>query len=647
MQLNTDSRRLRRHALDILAYRERLTPEQWIATHCELTPKVTDFHPGPASLRYFPYMRRILQVMADPRTRRVTLDFGSQLIKTTIVYLFLAWSICNRPRSIGYFLPAERDIKIFCQNKWYDLWTYEYRGKKYPRNAALAAELPLMADGSVNEDLFTYTVQKFRRCNMTLLGTGVDIAVKSQPYDILVLDETTEIERRRCEQAADRIKGRPRGLIIETSSPGEEPCYITDQRLAGTDEHYHVPCPHCGQPFEILWREHRDSGPYYFHADPAALGTTDNPEAYNLRQIAETTWLECAHCQGEIRNAQKQSLLDAGQWIPNNPNGTPGHYSFHLSSLYSPILPWGAALSDWYKSLGNRDALYRFTTGFLAQTWRDTATPTNPGKLKSCAGDYQRGDPRGDARLIIVDVQRADLRYNIRGYSGGKLSELIDHGSAASFKDIADLQDKYKADHVGIDVQYPERQQEAYEAIHANQGRGWFGILGKKSGTHIARTTPFRETSVGAFTGKKRGRFAPSDAITVLHINGDMWKAEMAKARNAENPNWKVYTDPHPSYIRELYAEYQTQKRNPRTGRDENVWKVKAHGQNHQGDCETYQFAAATWLGLLTTANTSAIASVLKSIAARAQPATPDDGSTPTTAKPPSKLQQALNARKT
>lgn len=43
------------------------------------------------------------------------------------------------------------------------------------------------------------------------------------------------------------------------------------------------------------------------------------PDSSDAETVIRETWLECPHCQGRITERHKADMLEAGQWIPENP----------------------------------------------------------------------------------------------------------------------------------------------------------------------------------------------------------------------------------------------------------------------------------------------------------------------------------------
>jgi len=261
--------------------------------------------------------------------------------------------------------------------------------------------------------------------------------------------------------------------------------------------------------------------------------------------------------------------------------------------MYSPVVSFGAYAVEWVISKADPQSQQNFQNSWEAKTWKDRIVEAKPSQLKKCEGNYSRYDQVGKVRVLLVDVQRKDLRINLRGY--GPNSQLIDWGTAATWSDIDVMQTKYNVEHVGVDVQFPDRQQEAFEEIFDRREKGWFAIEGKGRGQGLIGKF-YKFDKINPFVGQRKKFELASNKINYLQINSEMWKAELARKRNAESPEWQVYQDIETGYSKELFAEYQ--KKTLRRGKTVLEWHVKAHKQNHQFDLEYYHLAVAHFLKL-------------------------------------------------
>lgn len=120
--------------------------------------------------------------------------------------------------------------------------------------------------------------------------------------------------------------------VYLTSTPTQEATSIIWREfLLGDQRLYHMPCPNdlCGKLFV-----------FEFEGLKWTWGKPDDVH------------YECPHCQFQIREYQKATLLPAGRWIPTRKdleNVVEGVRSYRLNSLYSPLgwLSWKQIAQKW------------------------------------------------------------------------------------------------------------------------------------------------------------------------------------------------------------------------------------------------------------------------------------------------------------
>jgi len=88
---------------------------EWAEDNVELSPRITE-QPGPYSTRLHPYCNEILEGIANPRIKRMSLCWGSQTSKTTTFYVMLGHIIDQDPKSILWVFPNLASAKHLAQN---------------------------------------------------------------------------------------------------------------------------------------------------------------------------------------------------------------------------------------------------------------------------------------------------------------------------------------------------------------------------------------------------------------------------------------------------------------------------------------------------------------------------------------------------
>jgi len=546
---------------------------EWAQENVELSPRITE-QPGPYSTRLHPYVNEILEGIANPRIKRISLCWGSQTSKTTTFYVMLGQVIDQDPKAILWVFPNLALCKSFSSERWMPFCR---------ESKALEKHLPRYIDGTVDADRFTLTKQEFSRCTMNLVGAGSSANVRSYPVSVLVLDEIDVIDERTRRECLDRVKGRHDYKVLQSSTPVTETGGIWQEFQEGDRRRYYMPCPHCGE--KIIFRLKNSEGELNLKWDHKA---NLSESEFDLGKVEASAVYICEECQGEITNPHKSKMLRDGEWIATSSSSESGVHSYHLNSIYSPILTFGRLAVEYLKAKVNPGAMQAFVNGWLAEPYRPEEGSIDPETFRVLERKYTRGDIRGDYRIIGVDVQRSIFFWVVRGFDKDGTSWLVDHGTAPSFDDLTALAETYECAYGICDTAY--RTQEIYEEIHARKPF-WFGARGWERLPH-----PYKITGVDPFNPMKDRKHTKS-SINILNINKDVWQGELLKRRNGTNLNWFTYQDTDPEYIRQMLSTNQ-KERTDRKGKVKFEWVVEGHRQDHYWDCETYILTLSHVFGL-------------------------------------------------
>ncbi len=528
---------------------------------------------GKFSTKDCAYMREPMECIKDPSIEDVTLMWGTQTGKTTVLQTIVAYSIDASPRPMMFAFPTDQIAKDFVTDRW----------------NPLLEDSPEIAKHVTDKwtDL-TLLKQRYDTCTLFFTGAGSASKLSSKPVSLIIADETDKFGDAQDKEAdklsllSERNKSFLDRKFIKASTPTVADGNIARSYAASDMRQYLIPCPHCGAfiPLEM--------------ANVKWAPRNDDEDEWDLDEVRSTAYYECAHCRGKITDRDKHKAIQKGRWEPFNKKAPRNVRGYRLNSLYSPILTFGEVAVKFLQSKNDVSLLQNFTNSWLAEVWEDSTYDAEPDKLKVCQRDYDRGDVKGDVRVVTVDVQRRDLRFNVRGYDANS-SYLLDWGTAVDFEHVEKIQKDYDAKYVGIDINYREREQEVYEAIYKNNAKGWIAIVGlpdqniKGLGAHV------RLTNFAPFTGtSKQSRFAVGK-IRLLNIRTSVYKSEVAGRRIGSKNDWFVYRGIERGYELELFAEVQAVKLVK--SRRLQYWK-QIRADNHQFDLEVYQLAICDYFKL-------------------------------------------------
>jgi len=400
---------------------------------------------------------------------------------------------------------------------------------------------------------------------------------------VLVLDEIDVIDERTRRECMDRVKGMHDYKVLQSSTPVTERGGIWQEFHEGDRRRFMMPCPKCKN--RILFRLKNDDGELNISwSTKANLSASE----HDLALVQQTAFYVCEKCGKKIKDTDKIKMLRKGKWEATSSSSELGFRSYHLNSIYSPIITFGRVAVEYLKAKAAPGAMQAFVNGWLAEPYRPGDGAIDPEKFKVVEKDYKRGELKGEYRIVGVDVQRSIFYWVVRGFDRDGKSWLVDHGTAPAFDDLTAVAAEYECAYGVIDTGY--RTHEMYQEINARRPF-WFGCKGWDRLQH-----PYKMTDVDP-NNPTKDRRNNKQVINLLNINKDVWQGELLKRRNGTNLNWFTYKDTDPDYVRQMLSTNHKETTD-RRGKVKWEWVVEGHRQDHYWDCETYILCLSHVFGL-------------------------------------------------
>jgi phage terminase large subunit GpA-like protein len=377
-----------------------LTVDAWADRHRMLT-SVTSAEAGRWRTERTPYLREVMQALsAASRVERVVLMKGAQLGGTEAGLNWLGYVIHHAPGPMLLVQPTVEGAKRVSKQ----------------RIDALIESCPELServkDPRSRDSGNTQLMKEFPGGVVILTGANSAVGLRSMPVRYLFLDEVdgypgdADGEGDPVALAMQRTVTFINRKIYLCSTPTIkgfsriEAAYLeSDQRV------YEVPCDHCGQYSQILWRDIR--------------WPEGRPE--------EAAW-HCPHCGGIHPEYRKPALLAAGRWTPRAA-GDGKTAGFHLSSLYSPWLTWAEIAQEHQAVKDDPVRLKVWVNTKLAETWED-----RDGESLDAEGLMARREaygPAAPASVAVltcgVDVQDDRIELEVVGWGRDEESWSIDY----------------------------------------------------------------------------------------------------------------------------------------------------------------------------------------------------------------------------
>lgn len=570
--------------------------DDWAEEHIVLRPPAAVT--GPYRIAHTPMARRILQALGpgDPHTR-IVVRGASQLLKTqAAICAILAW-IDLAPANILALEPTDKLAKRLSA-----------RLNDAITNAPVLADK--VAAPRSRDSRNTIDAKDFRGGTLYIVTAGTSSNLSEIPARYVFLDEVDRMAAN-IDQEGDPIDlaeartttydGRQKIYIV--SSPTVRDASPIDTHFErGTQETYHVPCPHCAELHPLELEHFRHS------ADSAGN--------------VERAWFVCPHCGCEIDESAKATMLPdetmggKARWI-SAARGDGQTLSFEINSFYAPLgsISWLSLARQYQRAqeqaerYGNIEPMRVFYNTRLARSYAYANHTPEPSDLRARAITYpELTIPSGGLILTAgVDVQHDRLAVIIRAWGRGEESWLVYwgeiHGNTADAKsgawaDLDELLAKplphalggtLRMSAVSIDGSDGARTETVHNFVRPRRHRGFMAVKGAAEQTNDRREIFAPPKMVDIGRRQKPTRFGLHTYIVGTARAKDLiLETRLAlQGTGAGRIHW--YAGVRPDYWEQLTAEVKV----PQGPKRRMTWTKKGGTRNEALDGEVYALHAA------------------------------------------------------
>lgn len=619
-----DAARARAAEVERAVFRETFAPRirmslvEWAEQRRYLSPEANALAADSgAAVRYStaltPYHRAPMEALSDPRTEYVVCKFPSQDGKTEILNNFIGWRIDLEPGPMLVLQPTKEMAEAWSKD----------------RLAPMIRDSPTLTgkvrDARSRDSDNTILHKKFPGGHLTAVGSNSPAGLASRPIRDVAADEVD-----RCAKSAGtegdslrlafrRTTTFRRGKKLLISSPTiKGDSRIDSEYQLGTQEEWHVPCPHCGTMQFLVWGgPDTDYGLKWEKGDP------------------DSAYYVCI--QGcVIEELHKGWMIERGQFIAQNPDAGPRRRSFWKNALTSNLVSWRKLVHEWIEVQSSREQLQQFVNTVLCELWTpvDGEEVHAEGLLKRLGQGYPKDGSVPDEVAVLtrsVDTQGDRLETAVWGWGEGEEAWLIetdiipgDPSTVEPWKALDALRRRTYRTAAGV-VLRPlvtfidsggHHAKEVYDYTRLRNAHGVYAIKGATQEGSPLLSKPTRNNSakailymVGSFTGKetlmRRLTKVTEHGPKYIHLPATLDGEQVSQ------------------FTRERLVD-----RVMKGGKRRRAWEVL--GRNEQIDLYVYALAALHKLGLETVRSLGAIAKraceravQAKASAAAGTPATP------------------------
>lgn len=282
--------------------------------------------PGPFSIKRFPFLREIHEVLSpEHAAREVTIRGSAQWGKTVSIIqpTVAAWHEYTPLDSLVVH-PTMSAAVEWVNNKWNPM-RRQAPGLRRIFGSGRNGE---NKDTTLNQETVT------RNGSLKVASAGSPADLTGTTRRLVIMDDLSKYDMTDKGDpealAASRAAGFEDAKILRVSTPLiKGTCRITKSFDRSDRRFYHVPCPHCGNMAPLTWENFRKN------LDPERL---------------HAACFSCDSCGAVIQHSDKEAMVAAGRWVPSNPGGD--HPGFHLWRAYAPQRDWASIAVEYAQVMG-------------------------------------------------------------------------------------------------------------------------------------------------------------------------------------------------------------------------------------------------------------------------------------------------------
>jgi len=407
-------------ATQLLSPRPRVSSRDWLPINVTM-PKGTETSGLPFSLSAFPHVDSVLDAFDDPQIRRISLQWGSRLGKTTACLSLMAKVAGTNPRNMMFASSTKDSAGRVIGSRLYPILASTEGVRQQLLSEARRSKLHVKLDACQ-----VFVGWSGSETSLADVGAFFGTANEIDKWAGSSSDEGDSLKL-----FINRFKGFPDHKIIFESTPTIAGRSRIERMMRESNQHRRqVPCPHCGE-FQIL-RKGVVGVPGRFDWERDSQGKSDPDIAY------QTAHYVCGHCEGRIENHHRTSMLRRGVWVPDgcritsdgsihgvaNKNGSDSVGFGPLASWYALTETWGNFARLWIQCQRRPKDLQDVVNSYMGETWQVKKSKSTPEKVgERLKTDVPRAIVPEWGRFITVTIDQQ------AAHGGFRLWVAIAHGA--------------------------------------------------------------------------------------------------------------------------------------------------------------------------------------------------------------------------
>ena len=581
---------------------EKLDADEWAEANLVLSER-NSMIAGPLRLSVTPYLRGPLKFFSDPNVRRVSLCWGTQSGKTTMIFCCMGYIVDYAPGPTLIVYPT------------IDMATAVSKDRLQPLLMDCPALRKHMTKSTDDLQLLSYTLDAM---TVRFGWSGSSVSVRSHPIKYLFKDEKSAFTPGASRAADERTKTFWNHKIVEVSTPErqDDPMWQTLGLVPKSDEFH-------GQELwqTYNWKTNGSTAVYFYEVKCPKCKKWIRFEFEGIRWDKDCAisdldgrgWYECQKCGGTITDGDKLTMIQPpnAEWRSENPGGK--WVACHMSSIYAPwdSCRFGAIAAQYLRAKITQDpeVMKRFVNDWLAMPYgfeQSGQTLVTEKSIESVITGYRRNQIPADVKVLVcgADVGEHQTHYTILGVGAGSNIYVIDWGVVSQPADLFELIKSTTWDHPvgmkisisigGIDSRY--RREEIVALCRANPVMKAVRGEDKIKDPQQVGQVPWRATALDRDHSGK----ALLGSLVGHRVNTIYWKqflygrlhvnVETGLREDQEAPLlFHLPQDRDAIFERHIQSEHEIRERARGTGELKRRWAKRAgFDANHYLDCLVY-----------------------------------------------------------
>lgn len=367
--------------------------------------------PGVWRTERAPYQREIMDAFTQPGVWKIVIMASAQVGKTELELNMMGRAIDVDPGPMLFIQPTDDFAEDFSKRRIAPMI------KACPALARKVYEAKSRDAGN------TIAMKTFPGGSVTITGANSPTELAGRPVRYEFMDEIDRFPRSAgtegdpIELAERRTETfRHNRRVVQTSTPTiKGKSKIERAYIAGTQEEWHVECPHCRQYSFIRWVDIKFTKSEY---------DANGEKGYRVESVA---W-KCPACKQEV--GEYEAKRCPAKWVQRNPDALEnGVRSFRLNAFMSPWSDWKDIAHSFLKAKDDPELLKVFYNTVLGETWELLDRSGKPEKLHARREHYNAEVPTGALVLTMgIDTQDNRLEYEVVGWNRDEESWGISRG---------------------------------------------------------------------------------------------------------------------------------------------------------------------------------------------------------------------------